>query len=164
MLMKIKLTTKVMIGSVSRVLQIRNSSNLILVMMTGHQTQLSSLGSECCFESKEANGRVETETFFNCLQNQPPRSVQQKNLFCKKTFEQCSCYGLVFCVSSLFFRALDHQLRTLLDGCFYAYQNIIGKYLSIKIIRHKPKSRILLKVKVFMNVFPSFAMGAQQTL
>ena len=51
---KIKPTVKVMIGSVSRILQVRDEYP-ILLMMTGYQRQSLSLVSECYLESTKAD-------------------------------------------------------------------------------------------------------------
>ena len=74
---------------------------------------LESLGSECYLKSAKAdNGRVETETFSNCLQNQSSRSVSQKNVFFKKLLCNVAvmdlCSTLLTCFSGFETTSLEH--------------------------------------------------------
>ena len=80
-----------------------------------------------------------------------------KNLLCNVAVTGLN-YALLACFSGFQTTSLEN-----LDGCFYVYQNIIGKYFCNKIIRHKPKPRVLLEIKVFMNAFmntPLYAKSA----
>ena len=80
-----------------------------------------------------------------------------KNLLCNVAVTDLN-YALLACFSGFQTTSLEN-----LDGCFYVYQNIIGKYFCNKIIRHKPKPRVLLEIKVFMNAFmntPLYAKSA----
>ena len=112
MLMKIKLTMKVMIGSVSRVLQIRNSSNLILVMMTGYQTQLSSLGSECCSNLKKQMGELKQRpslTVYRISHREvfSKRTCSAKRLLCNvAVMDLCSAF--LACFSGLQITSVEH--------------------------------------------------------
>ena len=77
--------------------------------------------------------KVETDTFCNCLQNQPLRSVQQKDVSCKKglcnvaALELCS--GLLACF--LRFRPLVENTSEWMFLCVSKYYWC--KYLSNKI-------------------------------
>ena len=72
-----------------------------------------SLGSECYLKSAKAdNGRVETETFSDCLQNHSSRTVSQKNVFFKKLLCNVAvmdlCSKLLACFSGFETTSLEH--------------------------------------------------------